>query len=170
MAKGHLADGDLSIWIQPTLGDMFGQVDDYFIEDLTDVLGEIDISVTQVKRRRHADVVVRRADLSWKENDNVQATVVRNEEKGTSKVLFNNKRDYFQTRNMSRYLLTHEFGHVLGLKHPWQYTPEETTYDDNLTPDDTIMAYPDWDYITGERYHPFREMDVTTIHELHGPN
>ena len=120
MAKRHLSDGDLSVWIQPTLSDMLGRVEDMFIEDLTDVLGDIDITVTQLKRRKHADVVVRQADLSWKENDNVQATVVRNERKGKSKVLFNEERDFFQTRNMSRYLLPHEFGHVLGLKHPWQ--------------------------------------------------
>ncbi len=58
--------------------------------------------------------------------------------------------------------LLHEFGHMLGLKHPFDSTPNLPTSTDNTSY--TLMSYTD----KGGPYSSFREYDVAALNWLYG--
>lgn len=59
-----------------------------------------------------------------------------------------------------RYVMTHEIGHALGLKHPFDAQEGQTVVDDSLTPIQTIMAYAER---TEEVVQSFRPLDIAAL-------
>ena len=84
---------------------------------------------------------------------------------------------YDRFGDYAAFVLTHEFGHALGLSHPFEGEPDEPNYKSNLPGDlqgtaFSVMSYDDMflDFDTGpgsETYTTFSPIDIRALQEIY---